>query len=174
MLDYAAALGHHAQQALVEKCTSDRITFDAVTELGIPLAYVFISGYFKQIPSSVIIEFCRENRQFVTPKPSPDELIIGIPRRHGSLAIDALFYVKSPMFFNDRYFYPLEVPLPHFSEPTREAVLHSRAYIEACESDQGRKLDPSSCSTIGGKIHMAGITPKDGFDWVPGFEHERE
>ncbi len=170
--EYATHLADHAHRALIGRCVSEQITFDNATELGVPIAYVFISGYFKQVASSVTIEFCRENRQFAKPKISLDELIIGMPRRHGSLALDALFYVKSPRFFNDRYLYPLQVPLPRFNEAMKGAVLESRAYIEACESDEARLLD-DFCKTIGGKIHMASITPKDGFDWVPGFEPEK-
>src|ERR1700686_1388779 len=127
------------------------------------------AGTSNRLRPGVIIEFYRENRQFAKPKVSDDDLIIEMPRRHSSFAIDALFYVKSPMFFNDRYFYPLEVSLPHFSEAMKGAVLNSRAYIEACISEEGRALDPS-CKDIGGKIHMASITPNDGFHWVPGFE----
>lgn len=168
--DYAKHLADHAYRVLIERCTSDLITFDDATELGAPLARVFVSGYFKQVASNVIIEFYRENRQFAKPKISDDPLVIGEPRRHGSHVVDALFAVKSPIFFNDRYLRPLQVCLPHFSEVMKGAVLYSRAYIEACGSEDARNLDPF-CKTIGGKIHMASITPTDGIRWVPGFEH---
>ena len=174
LAEYAARLADFAHRALVERCSSDQITFDNATELGAPLACVFISGYFRQVASSVIIGFYRENRQFAKPKVTHDELIIGTPRRHGSLIIDAFFYEKSPRFFNDKYFYPLEVRLPGFSEAMKGSILTSRAYIEACASDEGLALDPDCCKDIGGKIHMVRITPTDEIQWIPGFEHEEK
>jgi hypothetical protein len=169
--EYATALRDHAHRALIKTCTSDQIAFDNATELGAPFAHVFISGYFKQVASSVIIEFYRENRQFAKPNVSPDELIIGEPRRHGSYIIDAYLSQNHPPFFNDWYRRALEVPLPHFSEAMKGAVLRSRQYIEVCSSPEARALD-DFCKEIGGDIHMASITPKDGIRWVPGFEHE--
>ncbi len=169
--DYATHLADHAHRALVERCASHHLTFDNAAELGAPLACVFISGYFKQLASSVIIEFCRENRQFATPKVSVDEPIVRPLRRHGSNVIDAYLHQNHPPFCSERYLRPLEVPLPHFSEAMKGAVLRSRQYIEVCSSPEARAMD-DFCKTIGGKIHMVSITPTDGIQWIPGFEHE--
>lgn len=51
---------------------------------------------------------------------------------------------------------------PLVSEAKRYAV----GYIEACCSDTGRKLDPKGCKTIGGRIHVATVKPRSGFQWI--------
>ena len=44
--DYASRLAKHAQRALIEKCSSDRIIFDDAPCENPVLAYVFIDGFF--------------------------------------------------------------------------------------------------------------------------------
>jgi hypothetical protein len=39
-------------------------------------------------------------------------------------------------------------------------------YIEACCSQEGRKLDPDGCEGIGGHIHVATVKPRSGFQWI--------
>jgi len=46
-----------------------------------------------------------------------------------------------------------------------EAAKKIERYIQFCDSERGRKLDPLMCRTIGGRIHIAAITPK-GFQWL--------
>lgn len=49
------------------------------------------------------------------------------------------------------------------------AIEAATSYIQACSDVEARKID-QQCRSIGGKIHVATITLKDGFKWVPGFE----
>ena len=49
-----------------------------------------------------------------------------------------------------------------------DLIRQAYVYIKACS------LDPYCLSTIGGHIHIATITPKDGFNWVAGFEPKPE
>ena len=43
------------------------------------------------------------------------------------------------------------------------------AYIRACESEAGGKIDPDIAPTIGGHIHALTITARDGARWAEGY-----
>ena len=164
---YAVRLATDTQSVLREACRNTQITFDDGA-LDTMLAYVIISGYFKEEAASVGIKFYRHNRRFAKPEVIPHKL--DTPVRIGSEMMSFLFNHKThPLYY--RYRRPPSVAVPRLSEAMVEAVIESRAYIEACESDEGRALD-DFCKSIGGKIHMVSITPADGIQWVPGFEHE--
>ena len=59
---------------------------------------------------------------------------------------------------------------PSISMALQEAIDAGQHFIAACSDDSIRELDPENCRGIGGRIHIATITPKDGFQWVHGFE----
>jgi hypothetical protein len=52
----------------------------------------------------------------------------------------------------------------------QDAIEAARNYIAACSDPAIREIDIENCRGIGGRIHIATITPKDGFQWVPGLE----
>jgi hypothetical protein len=166
---YAARLAEDTQRMLREACRKDQITFhDTDGVLDIVLAEIIISGYFKEEAATVQIKFSRHNRRFSKPEVITHNLVM--PVRIGSVLMDLLFTQKThPLYHRCRR--PPSVPAPHLSEAMTNAIIESRAYIEACETDEARKLD-DACFKIGGKIHMVSITPTEGIQWVPGFEHE--
>jgi hypothetical protein len=47
-------------------------------------------------------------------------------------------------------------------EDAIEAALN---YVRACSDPDLRQIDPDNCGGIGGHIHIATITPNDGFQW---------
>lgn len=51
-----------------------------------------------------------------------------------------------------------------------DMIRQSRSIIDAHKSDEAREIDPQGSGSIGGHIHIATITPIEGFKWVPGFE----
>jgi hypothetical protein len=46
-----------------------------------------------------------------------------------------------------------------------EGIEIAETYIRACDSNEGRQVDPALCAGIGGHIHIAAITPA-GFKWI--------
>jgi len=61
----------------------------------------------------------------------------------------------------------------HGKEPGDDLEAHAanaRQFITRCGGPEGRAIDPEIAATIGGRIHMATITPANGFRWIPGFE----
>jgi hypothetical protein len=49
--------------------------------------------------------------------------------------------------------------------PLQEAACYAKGYIDAFASPLALTLDPS-CEAIGGHVHVATVTPGDGFQWV--------
>lgn len=164
---YAARLATDTQRALRESCRKAQIKFnDTDGALDTILADVIISGYFKERPATVQIRFSRHNGRFAKPEVIPHKL--DAPIRIGSEMMNFLFTHKTHPLYH-RYLRPLSVQLPHLSDAVVNAIIESRAYIEACETDEARQLDPF-CKTIGGHIHMAMVRLERGFQWVPGFK----
>jgi hypothetical protein len=62
-----------------------------------------------------------------------------------------------------RFMYTDEIDL-------KAAIERSKRYIEACSHHpEAIELD-NRCKMIGGKIHIATITPESAFQWVSGYE----
>jgi hypothetical protein len=64
-------------------------------------------------------------------------------------------------------------PDPRFAQYRRspirsldDAEEYIKGYIAACSSDLGRELDPEQWRITGGRLHMAKITPQNGFEWL--------
>jgi hypothetical protein len=91
-----------------------------------------------------------------------------IPRLIGSSKVAHLLYES-----NDQRFACFRRAMPERPEDLTlsEGVEIAKSYINACDSDEGRAEDPDVCPAIGGRRHVATITVRDGFRWIPGFEH---
>jgi hypothetical protein len=51
-----------------------------------------------------------------------------------------------------------------------EAVRVARSAILAHSQPEAIEIDPEPCRAIGGRIHIATLTPREGFKWVAGYE----
>jgi len=49
------------------------------------------------------------------------------------------------------------------------SIAIATGYIRACRTSEALQID-EKCAEIGGHIHAATVTPKEGFRWVAGFE----
>lgn len=74
---------------------------------------------------------------------------------------DLLFQTTDPRFS----VYRVNAPTYTLAKATDIA----RNYILACCDPVALQIDPN-CADIGGHIHMAIITPAEGFRWIAGFE----
>jgi hypothetical protein len=51
-----------------------------------------------------------------------------------------------------------------------DAISIAKKYIRAYSESEAHIIDPKTCSRVGGRPHIATITPSEGFRWVPRFE----
>src|SRR5579872_1085234 len=168
LVKYAHRLTQHLQRVLKERCSDGRIKFSDEPsripgEVGSTIAEAMIDGYYSGLPSCVRVRFYRLNGQLVEPEITSQELKAGGVWLHGFEMVGRLLCDKDPRFFNETSLRRLDTPLPHFSPGMHNAVIQARAYIEGCSSPEGLALNSKIASSIGGRIHMASVTKKDGF-----------
>jgi hypothetical protein len=115
---------------------------------GQVIARIILCGFFDGTPMEINIRFEHVNQTLLPPRVFPVDLQRSNPEVFGSLLV------------TQRLFRQPESP----DLSLLEAAKKIERYIQFCDSERGRKLDPM-CRTIGGRIHIAAITPK-GFQWL--------
>jgi hypothetical protein len=174
LVDYATRLARNVQNILAERCENAQIPLQESSiddEESPTLADAMIDGYHSGSPSRVNVRFFRMDGAFADPEITTPDLRTGGVWFHGSNLIgNLLLKEKDPRLWNARSLRPLESALSGWSDEMLNAAITARAYIEGCSGPIGQELDPKICAGIGPNIHMASITEKDGFLWVPGFE----
>lgn len=174
LADYAKRLARNVQNILVERCGNAQIPFQESSSDGEEsptLADAMIDGYYSGSPSRVNVRFFRRDGAFAEPEITTPDLGAGGVWFYGSNLIgNLLLKEKDPRLWNEQSLRPLETSLSSWTNEMYSAAITARAYIEACSGPIGKELDPKICAGIGPIIHMASITEKEGFLWVPGFE----
>lgn len=131
---------------------------------GNAILHLFFFGYLRGVPETIDLRFWHRFNILCEPLIIPQDIDIGYPAwiRGSNLVAKALFES------DDERLAECRVPFPKNSEDLTFDVASKIAsgYIEACCSDYGRKLDPSPTMGIGGHIHIAKITPSEGFRWI--------
>jgi hypothetical protein len=116
---------------------------------GQVIARIILCGFFDGKPMEININFEHLNQRLLPPRVFPVDLQRSNPEVFGSLPITQRLF-KQPQS-------------PDLS--LSEAAKKIERYVQFCDSERGRKLDPIMCRTIGGHIHIAAITPR-GFQWL--------
>lgn len=140
---------------------------DQAGKLKEPLeARISFAGYFKNAPSWIDLRFSSHPglgdpiHQLVEPYPGRD-LRPGAVMVSGYPIVRDLILEHDPRFAQ---FFP-QYGKPVHTMPLQEAACYAKGYIDAFASPLALTLDPS-CEAIGGHVHVATVTPGDGFQWV--------
>jgi len=125
-------------------------------------------GYFRGDPFCIEVQF----RPFRDPRTGS---LFEITRRDlypGFYFVAGSLLIANLVAHGDPRFSPFCKPIDHeMHEMTlQEAADLANGYIKACASPLGLQIDPENCSKIGGHIHIATLTPENGFEWVVGYE----
>lgn len=177
LADYAKRAYRAVHQKLKDGKLGGRLEYpDAETldpsEPGSTIARVLIDGYFNGVPSRVKVRFFHECQVLAGLEVLQQELATGLPWAHGSEKVfDLMFGTHRE---NEKYIFSAYERrsgrlVSHPNETLRIHAQMAHAYIDACSGPEALAIDPKPCAGIGGHIHIATITPKDGFHWVPGF-----
>jgi hypothetical protein len=133
-------------------------------ETGHTIARLLLDGYYHRLPARVRIRFSHVNQKLSQPQvyhyncPVP----AGSMTSHGSQIIARLLFDSK-----DERFLAYRVKDPN---NTGSVILQSRLFIAAHSDPQALLLDERTCRCVGGHVHIASITPSDGFQWVAGYE----
>ena len=147
--EFASALGGEVYRRLGEVSRSAAVDF-GVTAAGLrqTIATLYLDGYWKGRPARLRVPFTRVGLTLeppeVFPQPTWDP-----PCFIGCDAIKHQLWPDGP-----------KAELAMF-----ELIGMAKDYIEACIASTRE-----DCKGIGGHLHIATITPEEGFGWVPGFE----
>lgn len=176
--DYAKRAFRAVHQKLKDAKLAGRLDYPEAetldpSERGSTIARVLIDGYHKGVPSRVKVRFFHERQVLAGLEVLQQELATGAQWYQGPEKVfDLMFggYGESgnPMFtaYEQR---SVELVF-HPNETLRIYAQMAQAYISACSGSEAFAMDPQTCAGIGGRIHIATITPQDGFQWVPGYE----
>lgn len=126
------------------------------------IAHILLFGYSNGLPAEVDILFSHRDQALRKPRLYAYGFRHSNPHAWGA---EGLF--KRMFEFNDpalAKFRRLGIPSPPEEISLEGAATIGEDYIRACDSDEGRELDPW-CSHIGGHIHIAAIEPS-GFYWL--------
>jgi hypothetical protein len=171
LLAYAAEVCGRLQQRLAE-CKRNIEYPRSVPSVGFPgrfeIVRIFFRGYYRGAPAKVDVNIIHENGE-------PSIESFNLPLRAGLSTVgsqkvhDALLM---RLHFDPRL---AEFRIPAMEKYDEDLTLDEMVnigdrYIRACESKTGRKIDPDIAPTIGGRVHAAIITAKDGATWAKGFE----
>jgi len=129
-----------------------------------------IDGYFNGQPSRAVVEFYHIKQE------SAHKVYWHHLRWHpawfsGSSAVLSLLFDSDDSRFSE---YRTDACKrvaardmhPEIRVTLSDAIEAGRKSIEACDSPIAREIDNEYCRGIGGHIHVATITPENGFRWV--------
>jgi hypothetical protein len=126
------------------------------------IAHIFLFGYSNGVPSEVDILFSHRDQALKKPRLYAYGFRHSNPHAWGAQGLfRRMFEFSDPALAKFRR---LGIPSPPEGISLQDAATIGEDYIRACDSDEGRALDPF-CSHIGGKIHIASIEPT-GFHWL--------
>jgi hypothetical protein len=122
------------------------------------VARIFFAGYFrKKQPSLAIVKLAHEDQLVV----EPTKIFQSPPQQNifsGSSIAELMYEHKDPRF--SRFLVDADR-----NSSLQQAEACARGFIEACCDPVSREIDPQ-CNGIGGHVHIAKITPSNGFEWI--------
>lgn len=166
--DYVKAFARNLKRYIGEAKRDGRIESYPENKYGAHkslLASIYFVGYFEGSPRWTNLNLSHRSQAKVIEEYEHPGLTSGENRAYGSVIIPDLAKAGDPRFV--KYKAALELDL--FKGSLQTAIDYAVAYIQACSEDCAAEIDPI-CRGIGGRIHIAIVTPLDGFQWVPGFE----
>jgi len=170
LLEYALRMANRINRNLGEVLKTGRVPYPDTPshegEPGFDIADVLIDGYFDKRPSRAKIRFFHENEVLAEPSVVLQELSPDQMWFYGMPEVCKLMDGGDPRFSRYRGQH-LEL---HQSRFLNDHINEAKCYLEACSGPEAFALNPTAASTIGGRLHIATITPAAGFEWVRGFE----
>jgi len=162
---YAADLSRHLYSALREATETEESNFPTEEAFGdgYVIFHLLLAGYYLGRPDWCFARFCHKNQHLIEPVLRADYL----PQKRGPIygpsgIKQRLFESADPMLTPYRVRGFQDSAQPNLSD----GIEAMKNYVRACCDPEIAKLDPEMCAGVGGHLHLATITPNDGFEWV--------
>ena len=130
-------------------------------EPGATIVWVFLVGYYENRPTSAHCRLFHRNQKLAGIAPQIDGVKPGWYRAHGSEKVWNLVDVPLDITFSK---YRTAIPKPE-QFGLSQAIEWTKTRIQVCCDPKAKEIDPDNCNKIGGRIHIATITPERGFRW---------
>jgi hypothetical protein len=132
-------------------------------ERGNTITRVWLHGYHRGISRRVGVRFFHIDQGLQEPEVRSFDLAPSRPWICGSPSmLDIFRNYSDPRFSEYR-------PIRGDPKSLAFAIEWSAGFIRACSDRRALEIDPN-CYAVGGHIHIATITPREGFRWVPQYE----
>jgi hypothetical protein len=160
-----AARLHEGLRTVLTNERMERLKDEGKFEEPALVACLILAGYYEKEPSWITIRFPHIKQTLLEPELKLMALEKGYrpPVVYGSqIVARRIFETDDPTFAKYR------VPRVNDAENVTlgEVAESAKKYILACADPEVMKLDAEVCAAIGGHIHIAKVTPQNGFDWV--------
>lgn len=132
-------------------------------EKGGTIARLIVAGFYGGTPGWTMTRFFHVNQGVKPPDVTVPVISHGFNLCYGSRVVADLLYNS-----DDERFAAYRKPVRRRIEDTTlsEAVEFTKQTIMAQSDPIAAELDPVICNGIGGHIHIAKVTPSEGFAWV--------
>jgi hypothetical protein len=172
VLDYASRIAVRVNQRLQDTLANGNIELPTIPssypgDTGTAILEAFLDGYHKGKPERVRFCFLHERGHLLPAHVVNEPLAPEIPRVVGIPEIGNRIIQGDEQLLR---YAPHDLPLDLFSHKLSLAMVVGATYINACGGTEAHAINPDIAVGIGGRLHIATVTPKDGFRWVPGFE----
>jgi hypothetical protein len=164
---YAGKIAARLHEGLTNALANERmerLKDEGTVEEPALVACLIIAGYYEKEPSWIAIRFPHIKQTLLEPEPRSMSLTKGYrpPVVYGSqIVAERIFDTVDPAFAKYR------VPRVNDAENVTLAEVAEAApnYVRACTDPEAMKIDPI-CDSIGGHVHIAKVTPQNGFEWI--------
>jgi hypothetical protein len=169
---YIEGLSRSVSRRLTEALERGNITLPGLpskdhSEPRETIVVVNVTGYHARVPGQVKIQFFRKHSNAFAAEVTKEPVNLGSAVVHCFPEIAHRIKAGDPSL--DQYRQTVTFD-KSYSDELAGTVVFSRTFIAACSGPEAAKIDPEISASIGGRIHIATITPADGFRWVPQFE----
>jgi len=138
----------------------------SLTLEGKDIVMIFLAGFFNDTPEVIAIRLWHRNQILRTPEVSRLLVNVGTRLLTGAPQIfNLVLNTDDPLFSAYRTYRTYRGRIPSVLQ--QAAICEN--YVRACSDPEAIKIEPL-CMSIGGHVHVATITPREGFQWVKGFE----
>jgi hypothetical protein len=153
---------HEAKRAGLIKEFPTGVSPDQTPGANEGIATVFLDAFYNGTPQRASIIFRHKDQRLLSPDVVAEPATVGVRLVLGADAVTDLFFDSSDHRFAA---YRTE---SHKKGPQKDPTLddignYLKGYIAACSDPEALKLNPR-CAMIGGRVHIAEVTP-EGFRW---------
>jgi hypothetical protein len=125
------------------------------------IAHILIDGYYRGSPGRVNATFVHKNQELLATEVNQVNLDYVMTGYGSEVIVNLLYCIEDGWISKYRI-----SPQNSATLTLKEGIERVKGYVAACSDMRALELDREHCAAIGGHLHLATITPSDGFKWI--------